>query len=78
MNSILEKGVSVGPKSEVTHSHIQRQITIGKDSFISGLVTSPESAVHCFQFPDKLEFAEFIIVQCYTFNSLSLASPCTC
>ncbi|XP_052231243.1 L-fucose kinase-like isoform X2 [Dreissena polymorpha] len=61
MNSILEESVSVGPRSVVTHSHIQGQITIGKDSFISGLVTGPE-------FPDKVEFAESIIVQCYNIN----------
>ncbi|XP_045193477.2 L-fucose kinase-like [Mercenaria mercenaria] len=57
INSVLGENVTVGPKCVLTHCNLQGHVTVGKDSFISGLVTDPQST-------DSVTFADSIIVQC--------------
>ncbi|WAR12484.1 FCSK-like protein, partial [Mya arenaria] len=42
INSLLHENVSVGTKCVISHSHIQGDVIVAKDSVITGLVTGPE------------------------------------
>lgn len=55
INSVLGENVEVGPKCVITHCNLQGQVTVSKDSFISGLVIERT---------ENIAFADSIIVQC--------------
>ncbi|KAL4234744.1 hypothetical protein ACF0H5_006386 [Mactra antiquata] len=57
INSVIGEDVNIGSKCIITHCNIHGKVTIGKDSFISGLVTDTELS-------EEVTFAESIIVQC--------------
>ncbi|XP_052816143.1 L-fucose kinase-like [Mya arenaria] len=58
INSLLHENVSVGTKCVISHSHIQGDVIVAKDSVITGLVTGPE-------FSSRVEFGEAMIIQCF-------------